>query len=707
MTIKNAYVDLLRHFGRTSTVDALFRDARRPDMIALRHDIDHDLDLALAMAHIEHALGHRATYYLLHTHEYWHDPMLVDKCLQLVEYGHEVGLHLNVLTEWMEGRIVDLTTHIRDLLRPLREAGVNIVGTSAHGDRACYEHQFINYWIWRELRGDEPAAQENGRSAEGIHVAEPRHQITYPADERIRRPDGVSMPVWNVSMQECGLLYDAVHVHHDHYWTDTGGRWTRSDDPLRHDLSRGRHQVLVHPFWWRDLPRKIIINTIAPDDTTYLAQAINEATSCRGRANSLLADDDGRVLTNDTSHRETALETIRQTSALWRAEPRDVIEVTDRLGPFIADWHRYAPETELWQLHAPIETCIQRAEAFHADELNASSRDGAAMNGAGDAAAVQDEHTEARDHWLAFTAICQTARLLRDRIAGFAHDTITISNIHDDHDDHKDHEVREDYEDLVSLFTQLEARNIIVHPLLARNVLRRYRRHKQHAPLHLTTWQRLFGRFETGAPTRNRREQQIIDRVFGARFGMRRSKALLKWKPDVVPTMVLRNVVAVQTAEGLRLRTEAEGNPTSYALWPSGTWSRMEKTGWRTDAFDQYTLAINAVVDAHNTPAATRVFVIWFNEFGERLMAEHIATLDTRTPHAACRFVAPTDARGFSVGLHFGPQPPDHTVLITSFRLDRHPLGTTTDITVTPPPTAATRPAGHSTPACEAASRGA
>ncbi|MCA9297362.1 MAG: hypothetical protein KC983_12615, partial [Phycisphaerales bacterium] len=321
MTIKNVYVDLLGHLGQTSTVEALFRDAHRPDIIALRHDIDHDLDLALEMAHVEHALGHRATYYLLHTHDYWHDPMLVDKCRQLVEYGHEVGLHLNVLTEWIDGRIVDLTAHIRELLRPLREGGVPIVGTSAHGDRACYEHQYINYWIWQELRGTNPSAHENGRSAEGIYVAEPRHQIAYPADERIHRPDGVSMPAWGVSMRACGLLYDAVHVQHDRYWTDTGGRWTRSDDPMRHDLSRGRHQVLVHPFWWRDTPRKIVINTINPEDTTYLAQAINEATSCRGRANSLLPAVDGHIPDNDTSQRDVMLETIRQIAAAWRAEP--------------------------------------------------------------------------------------------------------------------------------------------------------------------------------------------------------------------------------------------------------------------------------------------------------------------------------------------------------------------------------------------------
>ena len=35
--------------------------------IALRHDVDHDLELALEMAHHEWRLGFKATYYLLHT----------------------------------------------------------------------------------------------------------------------------------------------------------------------------------------------------------------------------------------------------------------------------------------------------------------------------------------------------------------------------------------------------------------------------------------------------------------------------------------------------------------------------------------------------------------------------------------------------------------------------------------------------------------
>ena len=74
------------------------------DVIALRHDIDHDLDLALEMAHHEHERGIRATYFLLHTCDYWNDPRFTQKCAQLQDYGHEIGLHLNLLTEWFQGQ---------------------------------------------------------------------------------------------------------------------------------------------------------------------------------------------------------------------------------------------------------------------------------------------------------------------------------------------------------------------------------------------------------------------------------------------------------------------------------------------------------------------------------------------------------------------------------------------------------------------------
>jgi len=63
--------ELLEYFGRTKPlceiVSSAETDAVQANWIALRHDLDHDLDLALELAHHEHAMGIRATYFLLHT----------------------------------------------------------------------------------------------------------------------------------------------------------------------------------------------------------------------------------------------------------------------------------------------------------------------------------------------------------------------------------------------------------------------------------------------------------------------------------------------------------------------------------------------------------------------------------------------------------------------------------------------------------------
>ena len=83
MSIKPDYFRYLNHIGESITLRELHDAPDRPHAVALRHDVDHDLDLALEMAHHEHARGIRATYFLLHSAGYWQDPQLADKCGQL------------------------------------------------------------------------------------------------------------------------------------------------------------------------------------------------------------------------------------------------------------------------------------------------------------------------------------------------------------------------------------------------------------------------------------------------------------------------------------------------------------------------------------------------------------------------------------------------------------------------------------------------
>ena len=92
----------------------------------------------------------------------------------------------------MQGEIDDVDNHIRKIPTHLESAGIEIVGTSAHGDTACYSHSFINYWIWKELRSNDPAGTDGKMSAEGIKVGDANWQVQYPADHQIIRDDKIN-----------------------------------------------------------------------------------------------------------------------------------------------------------------------------------------------------------------------------------------------------------------------------------------------------------------------------------------------------------------------------------------------------------------------------------------------------------------------------------------------------------------------------------
>ncbi|HWB21029.1 MAG TPA: sulfotransferase [Phycisphaerales bacterium] len=362
MTIKQEYFAYLEHFGRTMTIGELAAHPDWPDAIALRHDIDHDLDLALEIAHHEHVRGIRATYFLLHSHQYFDDPQFTIKCRQLAEYGHEVGVHLNALAMWAEGLTDDPDETLSVALERLRESGLEIHGASAHGDKACYRHQCINYWMFSELAGPRPEEREFGKSAEGIRVESAQHQIQYPHDHQLRRADGAVLPLWQSSLARHGLEYTASHVPHDWYWTDTGGGWTRSADPKLYDLSRGRHQVLMHPFWWRGPQKSYFVLSTARSGSKWLANFIDRATNCRGLHEWTLnhrRDGKGFALEHCTGPEyQSLLEDEDEISARLKTAKahltvlkRDVLEANVYLEPVAEQLRETIPDAMLVHLH--------------------------------------------------------------------------------------------------------------------------------------------------------------------------------------------------------------------------------------------------------------------------------------------------------------------------------------------------------------------
>ena len=130
----------------------------------LRHDVDRQLDVAIAMAHIERNLGVTATYFFLHPDGVLNRsnyfgyikknrvriaPAFIEAALEIQDMGHEIGLHNDLISLWI-GTGISPKDHLEEILTGLREHGIRISGTAAHGSRLCYTHQYCNYQIFKE-----------------------------------------------------------------------------------------------------------------------------------------------------------------------------------------------------------------------------------------------------------------------------------------------------------------------------------------------------------------------------------------------------------------------------------------------------------------------------------------------------------------------------------------------------------------------------
>ncbi|AQT69608.1 hypothetical protein STSP2_02802 [Anaerohalosphaera lusitana] len=387
MSISPTYFEYLTHFGQTETLYQLHKQPAS-NMIALRHDVDHDLDLALEMAWHEHDRNCAATYFLLHTAPYWQDPHLIEKCLQLQDFGHEVSLHINALTEWYAGTIDDVAKSLQNILMPLAEAGVKVKGISAHGDKACYHQSFINYWCFAEFKPDDPSISENGLSAEGIKVIDPAFQIPYPESEILRRADGQTFDLWSLSASEIGIEYDACHLQFDKYFTDSGGNWIRSENPLSIDLSEDRHQILMHPIHWRGPQKVFFFLSAARSGSKWLTNMLDQATPLSARheftLNHSFAEGEPKLVKRTgpgfvqlAENKEKIRELLGESHTFVQKLPNDYAEANVYLEQFIPELQEEFPEAQLIHLFRQprdVVRSIMNRDWYAAPEDNAHPR---------------------------------------------------------------------------------------------------------------------------------------------------------------------------------------------------------------------------------------------------------------------------------------------------------------------------------------------
>ena len=211
-------------------------------LLAIRHDVDDRLDSALRLAELEHRRGVHATYFVLHTARYYgslsdgaarHDPRLLPALRRLQDLGHEVGWHNDLVTLQLVYDL-DPVEYLAAELAWLRENGIDVVGTAAHGSVHCHRLGFHN----NEFFLDWPEAVPGGR----------------PSRARIG-VGGREVELRRGRLADFALAYEAYHLGEDRYFSDArfdgrGRRWHPELLDLDELRAGERVVVLVHPCHW-------------------------------------------------------------------------------------------------------------------------------------------------------------------------------------------------------------------------------------------------------------------------------------------------------------------------------------------------------------------------------------------------------------------------------------------------------------------------
>jgi len=281
MSVTKKYIRYLDHFKQTTSLIE-----NNKANCSLRHDVDYSIDAALEMAFIENYYGFTSTYFILPYASYWNDTRLISKILQIQDFGHEIGIHFNGIADWIANRNTNIESDFDKILSFLRASKIEISGISSHGDSLCYQYNFINYWAFSNLKPDNPPRDENNRTAEGIvDISSDNKKISYPLNELLRRADGSIFKLWSIDFKKYNIKYDAWHTKFDKYYSDSGGLWKRSPDPLGvKNFNQYKSQVLIHPEYWLDSPKTYFFLGSARSGSTWLTNILNTSTNVSANA---------------------------------------------------------------------------------------------------------------------------------------------------------------------------------------------------------------------------------------------------------------------------------------------------------------------------------------------------------------------------------------------------------------------------------------
>ncbi len=203
-------------------------------LVGMRHDVDGHPFKALIMAQMEKAHNISATYFILHSAEYYGHysmkgvsryPAMNEIYLNLHHLGHEIGIHNDLMALMVFTNIEPLEFTHQELAF-YQSLEIPIYGTSSHGSKFVLSIKLKNFWIFSDFHAPATFSYLYQNYEYGI-----------------------------LSMKDAGFAYEAYYIPYNKYLSDSGGSWNEGKvkDPIKllQECKAGdRMVILTHPLWW-------------------------------------------------------------------------------------------------------------------------------------------------------------------------------------------------------------------------------------------------------------------------------------------------------------------------------------------------------------------------------------------------------------------------------------------------------------------------
>ncbi len=211
-------------------------------IISLRHDVDNNINAAVKFAHLEKKHGIQSSYFFLHTAKYYGETRRNyfkrnDNIIYYIKkiqdsYGHEAGWHNDLVTlQIIYG--ISPKEYLKNELGWLRDNGIEIVGTVAHGSDYCYVYHYVNSYFWEEVKGP-----GEGNFYNWEYITKGYETIKIEKDK----------------LSNYNFEYEGSFLHADYFFSDSdwpgGKRWHMGKVNLDTIQPGKKVILLLHPQHW-------------------------------------------------------------------------------------------------------------------------------------------------------------------------------------------------------------------------------------------------------------------------------------------------------------------------------------------------------------------------------------------------------------------------------------------------------------------------